>query len=148
MASVNKVIIVGHLGKDVELRFTAAGDAIANLSVATSESWKDKESGQKKEVTEWHRCSCFGKLAEICGQFLKKGAQVYIEGSLRTRKWTDKDGQERYTTEIKCDQMKMLGSRPDGQRNTDTGSDEGYAPPPTKDKPRPSFDDLGDDIPF
>lgn len=148
MASVNKVIIVGHLGKDVDLRFTAAGDAIANLSVATSESWKDKESGQKKEVTEWHRCSCFGKLAEICGQYLKKGAQVYIEGSLRTRKWTDKDGQERYTTEIKCDQMKMLGSRPDGQRNTDTGSDEGYAPPPTKDKPKPSFDDLGDDIPF
>ena len=148
MASVNKVIIVGNLGKDVDLRYTASGDAIANLSVATSESWKDKESGQKKEVTEWHRCSCFGKLAEICGQFLKKGAQVYIEGSLRTRKWTDKDGQERYTTEIKCDQMKMLGSRPDGQRNTDTGSDEGYAPPPTKDKPRPSFDDLGDDIPF
>ena len=148
MASVNKVIIVGNLGKDVDLRYTASGDAIANLSVATSESWKDKESGQKKEVTEWHRCSCFGKLAEICGQFLKKGAQVYIEGSLRTRKWTDKDGQERYTTEIKCDQMKMLGSRPDGQRNTDTGSDEGYAPPPAKDKPRPSFDDLGDDIPF
>ena len=148
MASVNKVIIVGHLGKDVELRFTAAGDAIANLSVATSESWKEKNTGEKKEQTEWHRCSCFGKLAEICGQYLKKGAQVYIEGSLRTRKWTDKDGQERYTTEIKCDQMKMLGSRPDGQRNTDTGSDEGYAPPPAKDKPKPSFDDLGDDIPF
>ena len=148
MASVNKVIIVGHLGKDVELRFTAAGDAIANLSVATSESWKDKNTGEKKEQTEWHRCSCFGKLAEICGQYLKKGAQVYIEGSLRTRKWTDKDGQERYTTEIKCDQMKMLGSRPDGQRNTDTGSDEGYAPPPAKGKPKPSFDDLGDDIPF
>ena len=149
MASVNKVIIVGNLGKDVDLRYTASGDAIANLSVATSESWKDKESGQKKEVTEWHRCSCFGKLAEICGQYLKKGSQVYIEGSLRTRKWTDKDGQERYTTEIRCDDMKMLGSRPDGQRNADSGNDEGYTPPPAKDKPKPSFDSLGDDdIPF
>ena len=136
MASVNKVIIVGNLGKDVDLRYTASGDAIAYLSVATSESWKDKESGQKKEVTEWHRCSCFGKLAEICGQYLKKGAQVYIEGSLRTRKWTDKDGQERYTTEIKCDQMKMLGSRADGQRNESQGSDEGYATPPAKEKPK------------
>ncbi len=148
MASVNKWIGVGNLGKDPEVRYTASGEAIANFSIACTESWKDKATGEKKELTEWVRCSCFGKLAEICGQYLKKGAQVYIEGSLRTRKWTDKDGQERYTTEIKCDQMKMLGSRPDGQRNTDTGSDEGYAPPPTKDKPKPSFDDLGDDIPF
>ena len=153
MASVNKVIIVGNLGKDVDLRYTASGDAIANLSVATSESWKDKESGQKKEVTEWHRCSCFGKLAEICGQYLKKGSQVYIEGSLRTRKWTDKDGVERYTTEIRCDDMKMLGSRPQGQgqqggNDSSYGGQSDYAPPPEKNKSKASFDDLGDDIPF
>ena len=153
MASVNKVIIVGNLGKDVDLRYTASGDAIANLSVATSESWKDKESGQKKEVTEWHRCSCFGKLAEICGQYLKKGSQVYIEGSLRTRKWTDKDGVERYTTEIRCDDMKMLGSRPQGQgqqggNDSSYGGQSDYAPPPEKNKSKASFDDLGDDVPF
>ena len=151
MASVNKVIIVGHLGKDVELRYTAAGDAIANLSVATSESWKDKNTGEKKEQTEWHRCSCFGKLAEICGQYLKKGSQVYIEGSLRTRKWTDKDGVERYTTEIRCDDMKMLGSRQSGgSQGGDSGYDQptDYNPAPPKNKPKPSFDDLGDDIPF
>ena len=153
MASVNKVIIVGHLGKDVELRYTAGGDAIANLSVATSESWKGKNTGEKKEQTEWHRCSCFGKLAEICGQYLKKGSQVYIEGSLRTRKWTDKDGVERYTTEIRCDDMKMLGSRPQGQgqqggNDSSYGGQSDYAPPPEKNKSKASFDDLGDDIPF
>lgn len=146
MASVNKVIIVGHLGKDVEVRYTAAGDPIANLTVATSESWKDKATGEKKELTEWHRCNCFGKLAEICGQWLKKGAQVYIEGSLRTRKWTDKEGQERYTTEIKMDQMVMLGGKSDGgQRPARDGE---YQPAPDKSKPKPSFDDLGVDIPF
>lgn len=151
MASVNKVILVGNLGKDVELRYTPGGDAVANLTVATSESWKDKNSGEKKEQTEWHRCSCFGKLAEICGQYLKKGAQVYIEGSLRTRKWTDKEGQDRYTTEIRMDQMKMLGSKPDGHQNAPDQNGE-YQP---ADKPqrnsqgaKPSFDDLGDNIPF
>jgi len=139
MASVNKVIIVGHLGNDVELRYTAAGDAIANLSVATSESWKDKNTGEKKEQTEWHRCSCFGKLAEICSQYLKKGSQVYVEGSMRTRKWTDKDGQERYTTEIRCDDMKMLGSR----------SESGEEPNQQQQaKPKPSFYSLESDIPF
>ncbi len=148
MASVNKWIGIGNLGRDPETRYTASGEAICNFSIACTESWKEKQTGERKEMTEWVRISVFGKLAEICGQYLKKGSQVYIEGSLRTRKWTDKDGQERYTTEIKCDQMKMLGSRPDGQRNTDESSDEGYAPPPTKDKPKPSFDDLGDDIPF
>lgn len=131
MASVNKWIGVGNLGKDPDVRYTASGDAVANFSIACTESCKDKQTGEKKEMTEWVRISVFGKLAEICGQYLKKGAQVYIEGSLRTRKWTDKDGQERYTTEIKCYDMKMLGSRQDGgQRNTDTGSDEGYTKPP------------------
>lgn len=148
MASVNKAIILGNLGKDPEVRYTAAGDAIANLTVATSESWKDKATGEKKEAVEWHRCSAFGKLAEICGQWLKKGSQVYIEGSLRTRKWQDKDGNDRYTTEIRVDEMKMLGGKPEGQRNQSGDSGSDYAPAPPKNKPKPAFDDLGDDIPF
>lgn len=149
MASVNKVIIVGHLGKDVELRYSAAGDAIANLTIATSESWKDKATGEKKEATEWHRCNCFGKLAEICGQYLKKGAQVYVEGSLRTRKWTDKEGIERYTTEIRMDQMVMLGGKQDGQRQSGE-QDSDYKPAPQRNAQgsKPSFDDLDQDIPF
>ena len=152
MASVNKAIIIGNLGKDPEVRYTASGEAICNITVATSESWKDKQTGEKKELTEWHRISFFGKLAEICGQYLKKGSQVYVEGSIRTRKWTDKEGQERYTTEIKGDQMTMLGSRqgmggpaaPGGYDSEPTD----YSPAPPKNKPKPSFDDLGDDIPF
>lgn len=140
MASVNKVILIGNLGKDPEMRYSASGDAICNFSIATTESWKDKQSGEKKEATEWHRISFFGKLAEICGQYLKKGSQVYIEGSLRTRKWNDKDGQEKYSTEIRGDEMKMLGGKQDG------GSQN--SPPPAKDKPKPSFDDLDGDIPF
>ena len=148
MASVNKPIIVGNLGKDPEVRYTASGEAMCNITVATSENWKDKATGEKKELTEWHRISFFGKLAEICGQYLKKGSQVYVEGSIRTRKWTDKDGQERYTTEIRGDEMKMLGSKSDGgQRNQDSEPTD-YAPAPAKNKPKPSFDDLGDDIPF
>ena len=148
MASVNKAIIVGNLGKDPEVRYTASGEAMCNITVATSEHWKDKATGEKKELTEWHRISFFGKLAEICGQYLKKGSQVYVEGSIRTRKWTDKDGQERYTTEIRGDEMKMLGSKSDGgQRNQDSEPTD-YAPAPAKNKPKPSFDDLGDDIPF
>jgi len=156
MASVNKAIIVGNLGKDPEVRYTPGGDAMCNITVATSESWKDKATGEKKELTEWHRISFFGKLAEICGQYLKKGSQVYVEGSIRTRKWTDKEGQERYTTEIRGDEMKMLGSRSGGSDQGDYGYDQrpagnaggsggggGNAP-----KPKPSFDDLGDDIPF
>ena len=140
MASVNKVILIGNLGKDPETRYSASGDAICNFSIATTESWKDKQSGEKKEATEWHRLSYFGKLAEICGQYLKKGSQVYVEGSLRTRKWSDKDGQERYTTEIRGDVMKMLSGKQEG------GSQ--HEPPPAKDKPKPSFDDLYDDVPF
>jgi len=111
MASVNKVILVGNLGKDPETRYAPSGDAICNITLATTETWKDKSSGDKKEATEWHRVVFFRKLAEIAGQYLKKGSQVYIEGSLKTRKWQDKDGQDRYTTEIVADEMKMLGSR-------------------------------------
>ena len=154
MASVNKWIGIGNLGKDPDMRYTASGDAICNFSIACSESWKDKATGEKKEQTEWVRISFFGKLAEICGQYLKKGSQVYIEGSLRTRKWTDKDGQERYTTEIRGDEMKMLGSRqgmcaPAGGGGGGYDSEPtDYAPAPPKNKPKPSFEDLGDDIPF
>jgi single-strand DNA-binding protein len=156
MASVNKWIGIGNLGRDPEMRYTATGEAICNFSIACTESWKDKQTGEKKEMTEWVRISFFGKLAEICGQYLKKGSQVYIEGSLRTRKWTDKDGQERYTTEIRGDEMKMLGSRQGMGAPASSGGGGGggydeptdYAPAPPKNRPKPSFDDLGDDIPF
>ena len=148
MASVNKCIFVGNLGRDPELKYTASGEAICNFSIACSESWKDKATGEKKELTEWVRISFFGKIAEICGQYLKKGSQVYIEGSMRTRKWVDKDGQERYTTEIKGAEMKMLGSAGDGQRKQPESQPapqrSAQGSPPSK----ASFDDLGDDIPF
>ena len=111
MASVNKLILVGNLGKDPETRYAPSGDAICNITLATTDTWRDKASGEKREATEWHRVVFFGKLAEIAGQYLRKGSQVYVEGSLRTRKWQDKDGQDRYTTEIRADEMKMLGSR-------------------------------------
>ena len=111
MASVNKVILVGNLGRDPETRYMPSGDAITNITIATTDSWKDKATGEKRDATEWHRIAFFGKLAEIAGQYLKKGSQVYVEGSLRTRKWQDKDGQERYTTEIRADSMQMLGGR-------------------------------------
>jgi single-strand DNA-binding protein len=154
MASVNKWIGIGNLGRDPETRYTASGEAICNFSIACTESWKDKQTGERKEMTEWVRISAFGKLAEICSQYLKKGSQVYVEGSLRTRKWTDKEGQERYTTEIRCDDMKMLGSRQGMGAPAGGGGGGGYdeptdyAPAPPKNKPKPSFDDLGDDIPF
>lgn len=155
MASVNKWIGIGNLGRDPETRYTSSGEAICNFSIACTESWKDKQTGEKREMTEWVRISAFGKLAEICGQYLKKGSQVYVEGSLRTRKWTDKDGQERYTTEIRCDDMKMLGSRQGMGAPASSGGGGGgfddqadYAPAPPKNRPKPSFDDLGDDIPF
>ena len=151
MASVNKWIGIGNIGKEPEMKYTASGEAICNFSIACSESWKDKATGEKKELTEWVRISFFGKLAEICGQYLKKGSQVYVEGSIRTRKWTDKDGQERYTTEIRGDEMKMLGSRQGIGAPAGGGYDSeptDYAPAQAKNKPKPSFDDLGDDIPF
>ena len=113
MASVNKVILIGNLGKDPEMKFMQNGKAVANFSIATSESWKDKSSGEKKEKTEWHNIVTFEKLAEICGQYLKKGSTVYIEGKLQTRKWQDKSGVDRYTTEILANEMKMLGGKKD-----------------------------------
>jgi single-strand DNA-binding protein len=111
MASVNKVIIVGNVGRDPETRYMPSGDAVTNISVATSDRYKDKQTGEMKENTEWHRIAFFGKLAEIAGQYLKKGSQVYVEGRLRTRKWTDQSGQEKYSTEIIADSMQMLGAR-------------------------------------
>lgn len=111
MATVNKVILVGNLGRAPEIRHMPSGEAVCTVSVATSETWKDKATGEKKEATEWHRVLFFGRLAEIADQYLHKGSAIYVEGSLRTRKWTDKSGVERYTTEIRGDVMKMLGSR-------------------------------------
>lgn len=149
MASVNKVILVGNLGADPETRYAPSGDAICNIRIATTDTWKDKATGEKKEATEWHRVAFFGKLAEIAGQYLKKGSQVYIEGSLRTRKWQDKDGNERYTTEIRADEMKMLGSR---QGSGDAPPREREAAPTTpagaKKAPASGFGDMDDDIPF
>ena len=151
MASVNKVIVVGNLGRDPETRYMPDGAAITNVSVATSFQWTDKASGEKKEETEWHRVVFRGKLAEIAGEYLKKGSQVYVEGRLRTRKWQDKDGQDRYTTEIMATEMKMLGSRSGAGEPREAPSEPRSAEPraaaPAK-KPAGKFDDLEDDIPF
>jgi single-strand DNA-binding protein len=154
MASVNKVILVGNLGRDPETRYNPEGGAICNISVATTETWKDKASGEKQERTEWHRVVFFNRLAEIAGEYLKKGSQVYVEGSLRTRKWQDKEGQERYTTEIVADRMQMLGSR-QGMGDAAAREKMGDAKEPvtageTKGakKAGGKFDDLDDDIPF
>jgi len=125
MASVNKVILVGNLGADPEVRYMPSGDAVANIRIATTDRYKDKQSGDFKEATEWHRVAFFGKLAEIVGQYLKKGSSVYIEGRIRTRKWQDQSGQDKYSTEIVADQMQMLGGRQGGQSvGDDSGSDE------------------------
>ena len=113
---INKVILVGNIGKDPEVRYTASGAAITNISVATSESWRDKTSGEQQERTEWHKVVFFNRLAEIAGEYLKKGSQVYVEGSLRTRKWQDQSGQDRYTTEIVANEMQMLGGRGGSER--------------------------------
>ena len=155
MASVNKVILVGNLGKDPETRFMPNGDQVTNITIATSEQWTDKTSGDKKEATEWHRVVFFRRLAEIAGQYLKKGSQVYVEGALKTRKWQDKEGQDRYTTEIVASEMKMLGKR-EGMGQADE------APPRESGGGRPAqrpaaqnapaggsgFGDVEDDIPF
>lgn len=149
MASVNKAIIIGNLGRDPELRYAPSGDAICNITVATTETWKDKQSGEKKEATEWHRIVMFSKLAEVAGKYLKKGSQVYIEGKLNTRKWQDKDNQDRYTTEIRADQMKLLGSRPDGASAPQEPRQS--AAKPQQSAPQQSgggFSDFDDDIPF
>ena len=132
MASVNKVIIVGNLGRDPEMRTFPSGDQVANVTIATTDKWKDKQSGEMKEATEWHRVVFNGRLAEIAGQYLRKGSQVYVEGSLRTRKWTDQSGVEKYSTEIRADQMQMLGSRQgmggggQGGGQQGGGYDDGY----------------------
>src|SRR2546423_6432336 len=112
MASVNKVILVGNLGADPETKYLPSGDAVTNIRLATTDRWKDKASGEMKEATEWHRIAFFGRLAEIAGEYLKKGSQVYVEGRIRTRKWQDKEGQDRHSTEIVADALQMLGSRP------------------------------------
>jgi single-strand DNA-binding protein len=153
MASVNKVILVGNLGADPETRYQTSGDAITNIRVATTDRWKDKASGEMKEATEWHRVAFFGRLAEIAGEYLKKGSQVYIEGRIRTRKYQDKDGNERYSTEIIGDRMQMLGSRAGAGSGEGRGEPRGEAPPEAKGGAAPAkkggkFDDMEDDIPF
>ena len=155
MASVNKVILVGNLGRDPETRYLPDGGAVANISIATTDTWKDK-GGEKQERTEWHRVAFFGKLAEIAGEYLKKGSQVYVEGSLRTRKWQDKEGQERQTTEIIADRMQMLGSRGGGSEPMSRAEPKAAATesagtagkPAAKKGGGASFDDMDDDIPF
>lgn len=159
MASVNKVIIIGNLGRDPEMRYMPSGDAIANLRIATAEKYKDR-NGEMQESTEWHSVAFFGKTAEVCGQYLKKGSQVYVEGSLRTRKWQDKDGNDRYTTEIRGDRMQMLGGRSGGgggMADYDSPPPEGMASAPARSSgSRPagggnapsSLSDMDDDIPF
>ena len=148
---INKAIIVGNLGRDPEVRYTANGNAIANITVATTESWKDKQSGERQEKTEWHRVVFFGRLAEVAGEYLKKGAQVYIEGRLQTRKWEDKSGQERYTTEIVANEMQMLGSRGAGTSGTSDDDYSGEARSATESSGSGASGgdpDLDDDIPF
>lgn len=160
MASVNKVILVGNLGADPETRYMPNGDAVANIRLATTESWKDKASGEKREITEWHRVVFYRKLAEIVGQYLKKGSAVYVEGRIRTRKWQDKEGQERYTTEIEASEMQMLGGRSGGGTSSGGEAEYGGSMPSSGGaggsggqrsapaKKAPSFEDMDDDIPF
>jgi single-strand DNA-binding protein len=153
MASVNKVILIGNLGADPETRYLPSGDAVTNIRIATTENWKDK-SGDKQEHTEWHRISFFGRLAEIAGEYLKKGSPVYIEGRIRTRKWQDKEGQDKYSTEIVADRMQLLGGRGGGGEGGGGGMREapagggGGSKAPTKKSSGGSFDDMDDDIPF
>ncbi len=156
MASLNKVLLIGNLGRDPEIRYLPSGDAVASLNIATTETWKDK-NGEKEEKTEWHRVSMFGRLAEIAGEYLKKGSQVYIEGRIETRKYTDKDGVEKYATEIKASEMKMLGGRgmtggtgdmDSAPRASSSRSGGGASSAPAKAPAGGAFDDLEDDIPF
>jgi single-strand DNA-binding protein len=166
MASVNKVILVGNLGRDPEVRTFPNGDRVANVTVATTDKWKDKQSNEMREATEWHRIVFNGRLAEIVEQYLRKGSQIYVEGSLRTRKWTDKDGIEKYTTEIRADQMQMLGSRQGMGEPSHADDDGAYGRPASSSarsaaaparaaaaaapaaRPPSGFDDMDDDIPF
>ncbi len=175
MASINKVIIIGNLGRDPEVRYTPSGAAVCNVSVATTRNWKDKNSGDKVEETEWHRVVFYDRLAEIAGEYLKKGRSVYVEGRLKTRKWQDKDGKDTYTTEIVAENMQLLGGREGGggggnYGGGNAGGDEGFsrepaensrpaarpaaasrpapAPAPAASKSSTGFDDMDDDIPF
>ncbi|MGL6110294.1 MAG: single-stranded DNA-binding protein [Rubrivivax sp.] len=162
MASVNKVILIGNLGRDPEVRYAPSGSAIANITLATTRSWKDKTSGEKVDETEWHRVVFYDRLAEIAGEYLKKGKQVYIEGRLKTRKWTDKDGVEKYTTEVIANEMTMLGSREGmgggeeggGYSRPASGEGRGATARPATPAAKPAaksstgFDDMDDDIPF
>lgn len=154
MKSVNKVILVGNLGNDPETRYLPSGGAVTSLSLATSESWKDKQTGEMQERTEWHRVVFFGRLAEIAGEYLRKGRKVYVEGSLRTRKWQDQNGQDRWTTEIVASDMLLIDGS--GRAGGDAGEAYNHAPPPEKSRqerkqpPAPSAEqaDFEDDIPF
>ncbi len=168
MASVNKVILIGNLGRDPESRFTPSGSAVCNVRIATTRNWKDKASGEKREETEWHSVVFYDRLAEIAGEYLKKGRPVYVEGRLKTRKWQDKEGQDRYTTEIIAESMQLLGSRDGGGGGGGgSGDDGGYGRErepvaarsggaaasaaggaPAARKPAHDFDDMDDDIPF
>ncbi len=148
---INKVILVGNLGSDPDTRYMPSGGAVTNLSVATNESWKDKQTGEMKDRTEWHKVAMFNRLAEVAAEYLRKGSQVYIEGKLRTRKWQDKDGNDRYTTEIIADEMQMLGGRGGGGMGGGGGGgfQGGGDPGPGSAPPRQSGpDDFDDDIPF
>jgi len=161
---INKVIIVGNLGGDPETRYMPSGSAVTNLTVATNESWKDKQTGEQKDRTEWHKVAMFNRLAEVAAEYLSKGSQVYIEGKLRTRKWQDKNGQDRWTTEIVADEMQMLGGRGGGGGSAPMNSSSDSAPThsssdsapthsssdsaPSSAPPKPGPDDFDDDIPF
>ncbi len=165
MASVNKAILIGNLGKDPEVRYMPSGEAIANITLATTDTWKDK-SGEKQERTEWHRVSFFGRQAEVVGEYLKKGSQIYVEGRIQTRKWQDKEGQDRYTTEIVADRMQMLGGKSSGggsfevMENERSGVSSSRPNKPAASSPaaeasakaapaaKGSFDNFDDDIPF
>ena len=145
---INKVILVGNLGADPETRYMPSGAAVTNLRVATNESWKDKQTGEMKDRTEWHNVAMFSRLAEIAAEYLRKGSQVYIEGKLRTRKWQDRDGNDRYTTEIIADEMQMLGGRGGPGDSGSMRSESGPGPGSSGGAPRPGPDDFDDDIPF
>lgn len=156
MASVNKAILIGNLGKDPEVRYMPSGEAIANITLATTDTWKDK-SGEKQEKTEWHRVSFFGRQAEVVGEYLKKGSQIYVEGRIQTRKWQDKEGKDRYTTEIIVNEMKMLGSKSGGAGSFEVVENQSSAPAGSAPAAKPAapapagkgnFDNFDDDIPF
>ncbi len=141
---VNKVILIGTAGKDPETRYMPSGAAVTNISIATNESWKDKQTGEQKERTEWHNLVFFGRLAEVVAAYVRKGSQIYVEGSLTTEKWQDKNGNDRYTTKVKCNEMQMLGGKPDGQRP----AQQRPAQEPRPSAPAVNEDGFDDDIPF